>query len=60
MSYSIELERAFLAKEFSRNNPTELRIMGTLLDSAFRQAPANQEIEMLTAELFWSRQEGRS
>jgi hypothetical protein len=55
MSYSIELERAFLAKEFSRINPSTLRVMGTLLDSAFRQAPANRDIDLLTAALVWGR-----
>ena len=51
MSYSIQLERAFLAKEFNRKRPSELRIVGTLLDSAFEQAPADREIERLCASL---------
>jgi hypothetical protein len=51
MSYSIELERAFLAKEFSRKKPSKLRVVGTLLDSAFAPAPANPKIEQLRAIL---------
>lgn len=45
MSYSIELERAFLAKEYSRETPSKLRILGTLLDSAFEQAPSPADEE---------------
>ena len=47
MSYSIPLERAFLAKEYSRHRPSELRIVGTLLDSAFQHAPTSLNLERL-------------
>ncbi len=51
MSYSVPLERAFLAKELSRDTPSALRVVGTLLDSAFEPAPRNREIERLCAIL---------
>ena len=47
MSYSIPLERAFLAKEYSRQRPSKLRIVGTLLDSAFEHAPTSLHLERL-------------
>ena len=50
MSYSFPLERAFLAKEFARSQPSELRIVGTLLDSAF-VPPPSKEFERLCAQL---------
>lgn len=40
MDYSFALEQAYLSKEYSRAAPSRARIVGTLLDSAFRQ-PAN-------------------
>jgi hypothetical protein len=51
MAYSIELERAFLAKEFRTDQPSPLRVVGTLLDSAFEQGPEDGEIERLCAML---------
>ena len=50
MSYSFPLERAFLAKEFSRSQPSELRVVGTLLDSAF-VPPSSDEFEQLCARV---------
>ena len=51
MSYSIPLERAFLAKEYSRPRPSSLRIVGTLLDSAFEHAPTSLHLERLRFKL---------
>jgi hypothetical protein len=51
MPYSFLLERAFLAKEYTRDEPSALRIVGTLLDSAFEEAPRDSDIERLCATL---------
>lgn len=37
MSYSFALEWAYLSKEFSRAAPSQVRVIGTLLDSAFQR-----------------------
>lgn len=37
MAYSFALECVYLAKEFSRPAPSPLRVVGTLLDSAFQR-----------------------
>lgn len=51
LPYFIDLERAFLSREFRRANPSAIRIVGTLLDSAFARPPASREIDRLAALL---------
>ena len=51
MSYSFPLERLFLAKEFSRQQPSPLRVVGTLLDSAFEKPSPDRDIERLCVKL---------
>lgn len=51
MPYSFPLEHAFLAGEFDRRSPSRVRIVGTLLDSAFQDPPRNPDLESLCAML---------
>ena len=52
MAYSPVLEQAYLAKEFRREPPSPLRIVGTLLDSAFAEpTPTDVDLEQLLARL---------
>jgi hypothetical protein len=51
MSYSLPLERVYLSKEFSREKPSPLRVVGTLLDGAFQAPPPEPHIERLCAKL---------
>jgi hypothetical protein len=37
MGYSFTLERVYLSKEYSRPAPSRMRVIGTLLDSAFQR-----------------------
>lgn len=51
MAYSFALERAYLSKEFSRPAPSPVRIVGTMLDSAFGEAKADRDLEILVRQL---------
>lgn len=51
MIYSLALEQAYLSKEFSRPSPSPVRIVGTLLDSAFRQPDPDREFVDLLGKL---------
>lgn len=52
MAYSFTLERAYLSKEFSRPAPSQVRVVGTLLASAFqrpqRDSPFRDLLERLS------------
>jgi|GEM_PF-4922997 len=49
MPYSFPLERIYLATEFSRPRPSRVRVVGTLLDSAFPGPPRDRDLERLCA-----------
>ena len=49
MPYSFILERAYLANEYSRTEPSPIRIVGTLLDSAFEGPERDRDLERLGA-----------
>lgn len=51
MGYSFALERAYLSKEFCRPAPSPLRIVGTMLDSAFAQPRADRDLDTLVRRL---------
>ena len=51
MPYSFILERAYLANEYSRTEPSPIRIVGTLLDSAFEGPERDRDLERLCARL---------
>jgi len=51
MAYSFPLGRAFLAGEYGRQSPSRVRIIGTLLDSAFVDPPRNRDLERLCTRL---------
>lgn len=52
MAYSLPLEQAYLAKEFRRDPPSSLRVVGTLLDSAFAAGgQPDRELDHLLAHL---------
>ena len=51
MPYSFILERAYLSNEYSRTEPSPLRIVGTLLDSAFEGPDRDRDLERLCARL---------
>lgn len=51
MGYSFALERAYLSKEFCRPAPSPLRIVGTMLDSAFAQPRADRDLDRLVRRL---------
>ena len=55
MAYSLALEQAYLSKEFRREPPSPLRVVGTLLDSAFEEPPADRDLEQLLVRLADSR-----
>lgn len=44
MAYSYALERIYLAHEYNRQNPSRLRVMGTLLSAAFDGPPSNRDM----------------
>ena len=51
MAFSAALEQAFLSKEFSRPAPSRVRLIGTLLDSAFSEPAQDDALEALLREL---------
>lgn len=51
MAYSFSLERIYLATEFERDSRMTMRVVGTLLDSAFEGPARNPEIEGLLERL---------
>lgn len=51
MAYSFTLERAYLSKEFSRPAPSPVRVVGTLLDSAFRRPDRDADFRGLLDRL---------
>ena len=51
MVYSFALERAYLSKEFCRPAPSPVRVVGTLLDSAFERPERDVEFRELLDKL---------
>ena len=51
MPYSLALEQAYLAKEFKREPPSPVRVVGTLLDSAFEGPATDRDLEQLLDRL---------
>lgn len=51
MAFSFSLEQAYLSKEFSRPAPSAVRIIGTMLDSAFAQPKIDRDLDGLLRRL---------
>lgn len=51
MSFSFSLEQVYLSKEFSRPAPSAVRIIGTMLDSAFAQPKVDRDLDGLLRRL---------
>lgn len=51
MGRTYVLEPAYLATEYSCENPLSIRVVGTLLDKAFENVPDNPELDRICALL---------